>query len=97
MTPATQEAAASARPAGGPARPSPERGALAMPEPTIMVWDIELELAREVPESEARAGMLRYAQTLGAGTACRAVVEDFAINGDLCAPPPANPAWRRPS
>jgi hypothetical protein len=64
---------------------------------TVMVYDIELDLYRDVPESEARAGMLRYAATLGAGTACRAVVEDYAINGDITASPPANPAWRRAS
>jgi hypothetical protein len=63
--------------------------------PTVMVYDIELDLNREVSESEARAGMLRYAQTLGAGTAARASVEDMALNGELDAFPPLRPAWRR--
>jgi hypothetical protein len=62
---------------------------------TVMVYDIELDLYRDVPESEARAGMLRYAQTLGTGTAARASVEDQALNGDLDAFPPLHPAWVR--
>lgn len=61
----------------------------------ITVWDIELGFSREVTETEARAGMLRYAATLGAGTAARASVEDCALNGDLTAFPPLRPAWRR--
>jgi hypothetical protein len=64
-----------------------------MPEPTVMVWDVELDLSREVPEPEARAGMLRYAQTLGAGTAARASVEDQAINGDVPANALERPSW----
>ena len=57
------------------------------------VHDIRYNRTLLRTESEARAGMLRYAATLGAGTDARASAEDFARNGDLTAFPPVRPAW----
>jgi hypothetical protein len=36
---------------------------------TVMVYDVETGTMREVPSKEAAAGVLRYARTLGAGSA----------------------------
>lgn len=45
----------------------------------VMVYDVEHDAPREVPVAEAMQGMLRYAATLGAGTAARAEVERQAL------------------
>lgn len=46
---------------------------------TVMVYDVEHETMREVPAAEAMQGMLRYAATLGAGTAARGEIERQAL------------------
>lgn len=59
----------------------------------VAVWDARYDRTLLVPEPEARAGMLRYAATLGRGTAARAHVEDQAVNGPVPANPQQRPTW----
>jgi hypothetical protein len=59
----------------------------------IQVWHARWNQTLLVTEDEARAGMLRYAQTLGEGTAARACVEEQAREGDLRAFPQLRPAY----
>lgn len=59
-----------------------------MPVTLIAVYDAQYDRTLLVPESEARAGLLRYAATLPAGSPDRAAFEDKALNGDLPAWPP---------
>lgn len=46
---------------------------------TVMVYDTNIGAIREVPRTEAVAGMLRYARTLGPGTAACGEVEQQAL------------------
>lgn len=59
----------------------------------IAVWNARYDRTELVTEAEARNGMLRYARTLGAGTAARAHVEDQALNGAVPANPQQRPSW----
>lgn len=45
----------------------------------MLVYDAEAERVREVSTEEARAGMLRYARSLGRGTPACGVYERRAV------------------
>ena len=48
--------------------------------PAVMVWDVQRNRSMLVAPAEARAGMVRYARSLGAGSPACAAAEDFAID-----------------
>jgi hypothetical protein len=51
-----------------------------MADDTVMVWNVDTEEPMEVSRAEAAAGMVRYARTLGPGTAACGEVERQALN-----------------
>lgn len=51
----------------------------ATPGPMVQVWDVNTDEIREVPLTEAAAGMIRYARTLGPGTPACGEVERQAL------------------
>lgn len=45
----------------------------------VMVWDVHVGMAREVSRAEAAAGLVRYARSLGPGTAACGEYERRAL------------------
>ena len=52
---------------------------------TVRVWDVQRQCMTEVTEAEARAGLARYARTLGPGSAACGAYEARAVAPDLLA------------
>ena len=58
---------------------SPPRCQLPAPQRTVQVWDVRTDAVTEVTVQEAAAGMIRYARSLGPGTAACGEVERQAL------------------